>query len=155
GQREGWLGGSTPDTTFRIDLFASAAYGPGGSGEAEDDLGSLEVKTDSHGQAIFDVPYTPPAGLPIVTGTATDPQGNTSEISAQRRGIAQVPAQPIRLALGPPVVLSAASGDGITLQDLDSGPFVPTWDLMLSVASGVLRLSSTAGLIGSGDGTGS
>ncbi len=29
GQLEGWLGGSTPDTTFRIDVFASAAYGPG------------------------------------------------------------------------------------------------------------------------------
>ena len=31
---EGWLGGSSPDTTFRIDFFASAGYGPGGSGEA-------------------------------------------------------------------------------------------------------------------------
>ena len=39
GQLEGWLGGSMPDTTFRIDVFASAAYGPGGSGEAEDYLG--------------------------------------------------------------------------------------------------------------------
>ena len=28
GQLQGWLGGSTPDTTFRIDFFASAGYGP-------------------------------------------------------------------------------------------------------------------------------
>ena len=47
GELEGWLGGSLPDTTFRIDLFASAAYGPDGSGEAQDYLGSLEVTTDA------------------------------------------------------------------------------------------------------------
>ena len=38
------------------------------------------------GQAVFDVPFTPPAGLPIVTATATDPQGNTSEVSAAAPG---------------------------------------------------------------------
>ena len=31
GQLEGWLGGSLPDTTFRIDVFASATYDPGGA----------------------------------------------------------------------------------------------------------------------------
>ena len=86
GQTEGWLGGSTPDTTFRIDFFASAAYGPGGSGEAQDYLGSLEVTTDASGQVSFAVPFTAPAGLPIITATATDPQGNTSEVSALRPG---------------------------------------------------------------------
>ena len=55
---------------------------PGGAGQAEDYLGSLEVTTDSQGQAVFDVPFTPPAGLPVVTATATDPEGNTSEVSA-------------------------------------------------------------------------
>ena len=32
GQTEGWLGGSEPDTTYRIDFFASAGLGPGGAG---------------------------------------------------------------------------------------------------------------------------
>ena len=32
GQLEGWLGGSLPDTTFRIDFFASSAYNSGGLG---------------------------------------------------------------------------------------------------------------------------
>ena len=32
GPIEGWLAGSTPDTTYRIDVFASAGYGPGGAG---------------------------------------------------------------------------------------------------------------------------
>ncbi len=41
GQTEGWLGVSEPDTTYRIDVYASAGYGPGGAGEAQDYLGSL------------------------------------------------------------------------------------------------------------------
>jgi len=75
GQTEGWLGGSEPETTYRIDVFAGAAYGPGGSGEAQDYLGSLEVTTDASGGVSFAVPFTAPAGVPILTATATDPQG--------------------------------------------------------------------------------
>ena len=153
GQLEGWLGGSTADTTFRIDVFASAGYGPGGAGEADDYLGSLEVTTNSQGQAIFDVPYTPPAGMPVVTATATDPEGNTSEASAARTANLEAPTQFLRLVPGQPLIFSAASGDGIALQDPDAGPLDPAWDLTLSVAAGTLSLSSLSGLVGSGNGT--
>ena len=155
GQLQGWLGGSTPDTPFDIEFFASSAYGPGGSGEAEAFLGSLEVTTDSRGQAIFDVPFAPPAGLPIITATATDPQGNTSEVSAYHPATLESPTQSVRLVSGQPVIFSTASGNGIALQDPDAGPFDLTWDLTLSVSAGALLLSTTVGLTGSGDGTGS
>ena len=56
---------------------------------------------------------------------------------------------------GQPLIFSAASGDGIAIQDPDAGPLDPTWNLTLSVSAGTLTLSSTAGLTGSGDGTGS
>ena len=85
GGLEGGLSGGTPETTYRIDLFASAGYSPQGAGQAQDYLGSLDVTTDSQGQAVFDVPFTSPAGLPVVTATATDAHGNTSEVSALRR----------------------------------------------------------------------
>ncbi len=91
GGLEGWLGGSTPDTTFDVDVYASAGYSSAGAGQAQDYLGSLEVTTDSEGQAVFSVPFTAPDGLPIVTATATDPQGNTSEVSAQRRASLEAP----------------------------------------------------------------
>jgi hypothetical protein len=153
GRLQGGLGGTTPDTTLRIDLFASPDYGPGGAGEAEDYLGSLAVTTDGHGQATFDIPYTPPAGLPIITATATDPQGNTSEVSALRQATFLTPAQSIRLTSGQPVTFSAASGDASALHDPDAGPFDLTWDVTLSVGAGKLTLAGTAGLIGTGDGT--
>ena len=155
GQARGWLAGSAPDTSFLIDIFASALYGLGGAGEADDYLGSLEVTTDSQGQVLFDVPFPLPEDLPVLTATATDPQGNTSEVSALRQGAFQIPAQTPRFSSGQPLVLSAASGGGVVLDDAEAGPLDLTWLLSLSVESGTLTLSTTDGLIGSGDGTGS
>jgi hypothetical protein len=154
GRLQGSLRGHSPGTTYRIEFFASSAYGPGGSGEAEDFLGSLEVMTDGRGQAVFDVPFTAPTGRPIITATATDPQGDTSELSS-RRATFQLPAQALRLSPGRPVIFSTASGDAIALRDPQAGPYDPTWDLTVSVSSGTLTLSATTGLTGSGDGTGS
>jgi hypothetical protein len=156
GGLEGWLGGSTPDTTFRIDVYASAAYGPGGSGEAQDYLGSLEVTTDATGRVSFAVPFSAPAGLPIIAATATDPQGNTSEVMSSLPGGFQVQSQIVRL--GPArksLTLSAASGNGISLQDSAAASSGSAWDLSLLVSAGTVTLSSTDGLVGSGDGTGS
>ncbi len=127
GGLEGWLGGSTPDTTFLVDVYASAGYSAEGAGQAEDFLGSLEVTTDQTGQVVFAVPFTAPVGLPIITATATDPVGNTSEISAARRSTLDAPTQFVRIAAGEPVTLSAASGDGIAIEDPDAGPLDAEW----------------------------
>src|SRR5205814_3247238 len=91
---------------------------------------------------------------PLVTATATDPRGNTSEVSAARRASLAAPTQTIRLVPGHPLVFSAAARDGLVLHDPDAGPLDPVWDLTLSVATGTLTLATTAGLSGSGDGAG-
>ncbi len=155
GQLEGWLGGGTPDTTYQIEFFASAGYGPGGTGEAQDYLGSLDVTTDAQGQVVFQVPFSGAPGLPLVTATATDPEGDTSQFSALRRAVVQAPTQFVLDVPGQPLIFAAASGDGIALQDPDAGPFDLTWNLTLSIAGGILTFPSTAGLTGSGNGTGS
>src|SRR5262249_44656815 len=110
---------------------------------------------DTHGRAVFNVPFTPPAGLPLVTATATDPEGNTSEISAARRVSLVAPTQTVRVVDGQSLTFSAGSGTADAIQDPDAGPLAPAWDLTLSVTAGSLTLSDTAGLVGSGDGTGS
>jgi hypothetical protein len=48
------------------------------------------------------------------------------------------------------------TGNPITLDDPDAGPLasLPNWDFSLSVTAGTLALSTTDGLIGSGNGTG-
>ena len=109
---------------------------PAARARPQDYLGSLEVTTDSQGQVVFAVPFTAPAGLPIITATATDPQGNTSEVSALRPATLQAPTRAAPRGPGQPLVFSAASGDGIALQDPDAGPLDPAWDLTLSVRPG-------------------
>ena len=154
GQTDGWLGGSEPDSTYRIDVFASAGYGPNGAGEAEDDLGSLEVTTNAAGQAAFAIPFSALPGLPVITATATDPQGNTSEVSALRQGSLEVPSQALRLAPGQPAAFTAVSGKVIALEDPEAGPLNLPWELTLSVAAGSVTLATTAGLTGTGNGSG-
>jgi len=75
---------STSDTTYAIDVFASGACDPSGHGEAARFLKSLSVTTDASGAfaAFRSVPVVPVGN--VITATATDPLGNTSEFSACR-----------------------------------------------------------------------
>ena len=75
---------SLPSTTFRIELFGSSTCDTSGFGEAEAFLGDLLVTTDASGNAsIHTFVPAPPGGGPV-TATATDPNGNTSELSTCR-----------------------------------------------------------------------
>ena len=68
--------------TFRIEFFRNAACDPSGFGEGESYLFATSVTTDSSCRAAFDViiPITlDPTS--VITATATDPAGNTSEFS--------------------------------------------------------------------------
>ena len=74
---------STPSTTFTLEFFASVACDPSGFGEGATPLGTDTVTTNGAGDAPFNV--TLAVGVPagqVVTATATDPAGNTSEDSA-------------------------------------------------------------------------
>ncbi len=154
GHWEGWLGGSNPSTTLRLEFFASPSYGPSGLGEAQDYLGSMNVTTDDQGQVIFDIPFTTPAGLPAITATATDPEGNTSEVSAPRQAVLQAPTHYDRDVAGQSVVFSAGDGDAIALTDPEAGPLQAQWDVAISAADGTLQLSTQNGPNWSGNGTG-
>lgn len=79
---EGMLN-STPNTEFRLEFFSNSVCDPSGYGEGETFLGSIDVTTDSNGDASFAVtiPDTVPVGH-FITATATDPNNNTSEFSA-------------------------------------------------------------------------
>ncbi|HEX6046526.1 MAG TPA: Calx-beta domain-containing protein, partial [Pyrinomonadaceae bacterium] len=77
---------STPNTTFRIDFYSNGACDPSGNGEGERVFAAVnnetEVITDSNGNATINT-ILPVELLPgrVLTATATDPQGNTSEFS--------------------------------------------------------------------------
>ncbi len=66
----------------RIDFYASTSCDAAGNGEGEVYLGSLPSPLTAPGN--FSFSFTPVAGKPVITATATDNNGNTSEFSACR-----------------------------------------------------------------------
>ncbi|HEX2268166.1 MAG TPA: Calx-beta domain-containing protein, partial [Pyrinomonadaceae bacterium] len=74
---------ATPLTTFQIDFYSNAAVDPSGNGEGGLFFNTTSVTTNGSGNAAIDVtfPIALPAGR-VITATATDPNGNTSEFSA-------------------------------------------------------------------------
>jgi titin len=80
---------STPNTTFWLDFYASPTADPSHHGEGQRYLGSVQVTTNAAGNVVM-------AGIPVflvelsaattpgqvISATATDPGGDTSEFSA-------------------------------------------------------------------------
>jgi len=74
---------SRPNTRYTIDFYASASADPSGHGEGQRYLGSRVVTTDAAGN-VSTVSLTLSCSLlngEVLTATATDPAGNTSEFS--------------------------------------------------------------------------
>jgi hypothetical protein len=71
---------STPNTQFRIEFFANDVADPSGFGEGQTFLGFTNVMTDVAGDASFNVAFAM-AGGSVISATATDSAGNTSEFS--------------------------------------------------------------------------
>jgi hypothetical protein len=74
---------SLPNTTFQIDFYSNSAVDPSGNGEGAQYFDTASVTTNLIGDATINATF--PVGLPsgrVITATATDPNGNTSEFSA-------------------------------------------------------------------------
>jgi hypothetical protein len=81
-----WIRGtlnSTANSSFQVQFFANPAYDSSGYGQGQVYLGETNVNTgpDGNGSFLLSLPVTVPVGS-VVTATATDPAGNTSEFSA-------------------------------------------------------------------------
>ncbi len=74
---------STPNQTFKIQIYASATAHVSGYGQGQVLIGTADVTTDANGDVTFSLLFS--ATVPesyIVSATATDPNGNTSEFAA-------------------------------------------------------------------------
>lgn len=110
---------SRPDASFDLDFYASAVCDPSGHGEGDRYLGTIRVVTDAAGDAPFSATLaTEVSASEVVTATATDANGNTSEFSAC---LAVVPGPPgltvTRDATGEIVLSWETTEAGWALQD--------------------------------------
>ncbi|HYV10349.1 MAG TPA: Calx-beta domain-containing protein, partial [Pyrinomonadaceae bacterium] len=73
---------SSASSSFNLDFYRNSVCDPSGSGEGEHLIGSTLVTTDAQGNANFDVTFAVATGSSeLLTATATDQSGNTSEFS--------------------------------------------------------------------------
>jgi hypothetical protein len=74
---------SAASTSFTLEFFANAACDRSGNGEGQRPLGQIVVATDASGNIGFvaNLSIQVPPGQ-LITATATDPGGNTSEFSS-------------------------------------------------------------------------
>ena len=79
---------SEANKQYRIEFFGNSACDASGNGEGQTFLGAASVTTDASGNA--NINTTLASASTIVTATATDPSGNTSEFSP----CANAPAAP-------------------------------------------------------------
>jgi hypothetical protein len=118
-------GGNNVD--LKIDFYGNHSCDASGSGEGETYLGSTDVTTDGSGNANFSA--TVPADLSsndVVTATATDSSGNTSQFSACASITESAPPnQPPIANAGPDQTVPAGSVvtlNGSGSSDPDNGP---------------------------------
>jgi titin len=80
---------SAPNATITLDFYASAAAASSGFTEGQRYLGTAVVTTDANGNAQFVVELSAATTAgELVTATATDSAGDTSEFSAARKVLA-------------------------------------------------------------------
>jgi parallel beta-helix repeat protein len=74
---------SSPSSTHRLEFFATPAWDSMNIPEGKVFVGTTNVTTDGNGDALFDASFAaPPTAGWLITATATDSNGNTSEFSA-------------------------------------------------------------------------
>jgi hypothetical protein len=104
---------AAPSTSYTVEFFASPFASPSGFGEGDQYFWTATVMTDNTGHASFtaDTDYEAPFGW-VISSTATDPGGNTSEFSNDvvatlSPSSVSLAATPTASVYGQPVTLTA------------------------------------------------
>jgi uncharacterized delta-60 repeat protein len=112
---------SGSNQTYVIDLYSNSRGNPSGYGEGKTWIDSLRVQTDADGNVTFMDVLSPAHIGHVLTATATDQEGNTSEFSLGLPGLSRTILKPLRDSL-----FVAGKKDTIRW----SGPKIDTVDIL-------------------------
>ncbi len=103
---------SAASTPYQLDFFSSPACNTRGNGPGRTYLGSTQVTTGPSCDGAFSVSLPASGAETVITATATDPAGNTSEFSAcfDSGGVAVTSIAP---SSGPAVGVAGAVATGV------------------------------------------
>ena len=145
---------STPGVPFVVELFHSSSCDPSGHGEGENRFETtISLTTDAGGQAAGTTTF--PGAVPVgsyVTATATDANGNTSELSACRVTVAAPTklgfvAEPtsttVNEIISPPVRVALQNAAGETVPE---GTYAVT--LAAAGGAGILQGTTSVSSVG-------
>ncbi|MCM3903249.1 MAG: DUF4214 domain-containing protein, partial [Pyrinomonadaceae bacterium] len=146
---------STANTAFRLEFFSNTSCDASGNGEGQTFLGAINVTTEAGGNVSFTITTLPaiPIGR-LITATATDPTGNTSEFSQCVQARAASSDLSINMFDSPdPVAVGSTLTYTITLTNAgpDRGESVVITD-SLPAQVNFISCSSTAGGVCGGAG---
>lgn len=140
---------TTPNSILRIECFASPGFDASGISEGQMYLGSVSVLTDGNGDASFSasVNSVPPSNY-LLTATATDANGNTSEFSSPGLPIVveslQAPALVTQKIGGAAVIMWPSAAGGYQLESTTSLSPTSAWQ---TVTSGIVTVSPWSSFI--------
>lgn len=118
---------STPATTFTLNFYSSPTCDPSGNGEGAVYLGTGLVATDGNGDAAFVLSLAGfAADGDALSGTATSPDGNTSEFSSCGAVVGEEPISGLQAANDGPTPLGLPTHFTSTLQSGTGVSFA--WD---------------------------
>jgi len=142
---------STANTTFRLEFFGNPNCDNSGNGEGQFNRGAQNVTTDGNGNASFTQQATVLSGGGVITATATDPNGNTSEFSQCRQVTANSADLSVSITDSPDPV---ARGGNLTyaITTLNNGPSAATnVTLTDTLPAGTTFVSATSGCSAAGN----
>ena len=139
---------SVASSTYRLEFFANAACDASGYGEGRTFIGFQSVATDSSGNASFNATFAAlPVGQSVVTATATDSGGNTSEFSQCVTAALPVALTVVKNGSGSGTVTSSPAG--INCGAMCSATF-PAGTAVTLTATPTSAASTFTGWLGSG-----
>ena len=149
---------SSASSSFNLDFYRNSACDPSGNGEGEHLIGSTLLTTDAQGNGNFDITFavsTVPSEL--LTATATDQSGNTSEFSpcatAGLVGLSIGDASAVEGNSGTtsfsfPVTLQSAANQEVTVTFATQvGTAVPSVDFVATSGTVTIPAGQTSGQI--------